>query len=413
MKILHAFWDGGGNTAPQLAILRELKGRGHEVISLGHSCQREKVEGTGVRFQPYEHAPDADSSSPETDPIRDWEAKTPVGAFARTRDNLMYGPSALFARDVVDAGEKHGADAVVWDFMLIGAAIGAERLGVPSVALVHTIYPLPTPGVPPFGQGFAPAAGPVGRARDALMTTMLKQAFAPGMKPANATRAEFGLAPYASPFDPMAGADRLLVLTSPAFDFAGDADLPGNVAYTGPITDAPATPVADGDGGPPLVLASFSTTYMGQDKLAARTIEALGALPVRGLVTTGPAIEPARLPQADNVEVKAFVPHAEVLPQAALMITHGGLGTVHAALAHGVPLVCLPDGRDQPDNAARVVAHGAGLRVRRSVKPAKLRATVEKALANTELKVGAQRLADDFAKRDGAKNAADAIESLV
>ena len=44
-----------------------------------------------------------------------------------------------------------------------------------------------------------------------------------------------------------------------------------------------------------------------------------------------------------------------MLPHAALVVTHAGWQTINAALADGVPLVCVPDGRDQPDNAARVV----------------------------------------------------------
>jgi hypothetical protein len=41
----------------------------------------------------------------------------------------------------------------------------------------------------------------------------------------------------------------------------------------------------------------------------------------------------------------------------------------NAAVADGVPLVRIPDGRDQPDNAARVLACGAGVRVRKNASP--------------------------------------------
>ena len=53
--------------------------------------------------------------------------------------------------------------------------------------------------------------------------------------------------------------------------------------------------------------------------------------------------------------------HAPLLEQAQLCITHGGHGTLLKALAHGVPVLCMPMGRDQPDNAKRVVHHGLGL----------------------------------------------------
>jgi UDP:flavonoid glycosyltransferase YjiC (YdhE family) len=56
-----------------------------------------------------------------------------------------------------------------------------------------------------------------------------------------------------------------------------------------------------------------------------------------------------------------YVPHAEILPSASLVIAHAGLGTTMAALGHGVPLLCTPLGRDQFFNAERVQTLGAGL----------------------------------------------------
>jgi MGT family glycosyltransferase len=163
----------------------------------------------------------------------------------------------------------------------------------------------------------------------------------------------------------------------------------------------------------PLVLASFSTTYMGQHDLAERTVEALAELPVRGLLTTGPAIESAHLSPPENVHIRDFVPHAAVLPETSLVITHAGLGTVHAALAAGVPLVCMPDGRDQNDTAARVVFHGAGVRTGRGSSARKLRRVVDEALGDVSLKEGAERMARAFAGEDGAARAVEELESLA
>jgi UDP:flavonoid glycosyltransferase YjiC (YdhE family) len=143
VKVVQVVWDGGGNTAPQLAIARELVERGHEVRVLGHRCQSARIAATGAAFVAYRDAPDADSASPDTDLLRDWEARTPIGAFARVRDRLMYGPAERFARDVLDALNAEPADVLAWDYMLMGAGVAAERAGVPSAALVHTVYPFP------------------------------------------------------------------------------------------------------------------------------------------------------------------------------------------------------------------------------------------------------------------------------
>jgi MGT family glycosyltransferase len=414
--VLHAIWDGGGNTAPQLGIARALAERGHVVTVLGNRCQEEKVEATGASFRAYSHAPDCDSSRPETDLIRDWEAKTPIGGFARVRDRLMFGPAGLFARDVLETLDERPADVVAWDYLLIGAGIAAERAGVPSATIIHTVYPLPTDGLPPFGQGLMPAGGAAGRLRDRLLSPLVRLAFAPGLKPANRARAELGLAPLASPFDQLTGADLALVLTAREFDFTVGLDLPPNVRYAGPVVP-PAQPAVwespwPPDDDRPLVLVSLSTTYMDQQGLAQRLVEALAALPVRGLVTTGPAIDGDRLPRADNVEIRGFVPHAAVLGEAGLVVTHAGMGTVHAALAAGVPMVCLPGGRDQGDVAARVAHHGAGLRGNSAASSRKLRELIGRALGDPELRAGAGRMARALAGQDGAARGADELEAL-
>lgn len=417
MRVLQVLWDGGGNVSPQLAIARTLVDRGHHVRVLGNSCQREVVERTGAEFLPFRHAPDTDASSPETDLLRDWEARTPLGAFARARDRLMYGPSLLFARDVLNALEQTPADVVAWDYLLLGAGLGAERAGVPSVALIHTIYPLPMPGVPPFGLGLMPATGVPGGIRDALLRPAVELSFMPGLKAANEARAELGLERHRTPFVQISGADLALVLTAAEFDFAGESSLPENVRFVGPVFGSAGAATWDSpwatDDPRPLILASFSTTFMDQRDLARRTVEALGELPVRGLLTTGPAIDPEGLPSRDNVAVRRFVPHAEVLPHASLVITHGGLGTVHAALAAGVPLICIPHGRDQGDTAARVVHCGAGVRTRRGVSARKLRSLVAESLADGSRSAAAERMAETLAGMDGAARAADELESLA
>jgi UDP-glucoronosyl/UDP-glucosyl transferase len=58
-----------------------------------------------------------------------------------------------------------------------------------------------------------------------------------------------------------------------------------------------------------------------------------------------------------NVVVTAFVPHARGFPHVAAIVSQCGHGTVMKALAHGIPLVCLPLCGDQPEVAARVVIH--------------------------------------------------------
>ena len=115
----------------------------------------------------------------------------------------------------------------------------------------------------------------------------------------------------------------------------------------------------------PTVLISFSTSNQGQGLVVQTVLDALAGHPVHGVVTLGPAMESARFSIPENVTVFEHLPHAAVLPGAAAVITHAGHGTVMAALPYGVPLVCIPMGRDQYNVAGRVATVGAGLVVDR------------------------------------------------
>jgi len=99
--------------------------------------------------------------------------------------------------------------------------------------------------------------------------------------------------------------------------------------------------------------------------LYAAAIEALAALPVRLLVTTGLGGDPAALGQVPaNVRAERWIDQAAVTAHAAAMVGHGGYGSTLGALADGVPLVLVPlFAGDQWANARRVAEVGAGLLV--------------------------------------------------
>ncbi|HKB11377.1 MAG TPA: nucleotide disphospho-sugar-binding domain-containing protein, partial [Vicinamibacterales bacterium] len=262
--------------------------------------------------------------------------------------------------------------------------------------LFPNIYPLPASGIPPFGTGLRPARAVFGRWRDIALNRLVERLWDRGLDGLNALRGRSGLPPLARFLDQARRARRQLVLTSETFDFPGT--LPPSARYVGPVLIDPAWAEAASwtppPGRAPLVLVAMSSTFQDQTASLERVIEALGTLPVRGLVTTGPAIDAAALRAAANVTVVASAPHREVLEQAALVVTHGGHGTVMKALAAGVPMVVLPHGRDQADNAARVTARGAGVMVKRGARPAAIADAVVRVLRDDSYRVAARRLGD-------------------
>lgn len=412
---LFVLWDGGGNVPPQLALARRLVERGRRVRILAPRALRARIEAAGCVFIPLHAVPEHASGSSANDLMRDWEARTSIGASARVRDNLIIGSALAYARDVTAAIEEERPDVVAADYLPLGGYIAAERAGIPLAVLIHMIYPLPAPGLPPFGQGFQPATNALGRARDALFRQLFRQFYNVRLKELNHTRVAMGLPPVATVFEQFDRADRLLVMTSQAFDFPADA-LPPNVRYIGPQFEDPAwlapwePPHGDGR---PLVLISLSTTYQRQADLMRRIVAALADMPVQALITLGPALQSERLTLPPNVRADDYIPHLLVCPHADLVVTHGGHGTVMTALKFGVPLVCIPMGRDQADNAARVVWRGAGLRLSRKAGVAELRRAMLQALEEPRFREGARRIADSIARDDTPNVALDELERLA
>ena len=418
MRVFQALIAFSGNAPPQLAITRELVERGHEVRVLAHRATRQRVEATGAEFVEFHRAfPEMDITRRETDTLRDWEARTPIGYVRALLKNALFAFVEDVARDCVELLEDWPAEVVVFDWMLIGVAIAAERAGLPAVTLVHCPYTLPVDGAPPMtGLGLRPMPGRVGDLRDRVLAGVVRRVFAAAGRPViNRARSEQGLAPLSAWEDQLLGVRAVYMMTAAELDFASRGRLPANVHYVGPAFE-PYThewespwPQANTD---PLVLISFSTSYMNQRALVQRVLDAVGGLPVRALLTAGPALEVDQLRLPANARAVAFIPHRTVLPHAALVVTHAGWQTINAALSDGVPLVCVPDGRDQPDNAARVLAAGAGVRVRKKTSPQKLRRVIAQALGDPALKRGAEAMAEVLGRSDGAVAVAEGVERL-
>ena len=91
-------------------------------------------------------------------------------------------------------------------------------------------------------------------------------------------------------------------------------------------------------------------------------LNALRDLPVNVVLTIGYGAEPAAFePLPPNVAVEQYISQALLLPRCSAVVCHAGAGTIIGALAHAVPLVCLPRGADQFGNAEQISRIGAGI----------------------------------------------------
>jgi hypothetical protein len=148
----------------------------------------------------------------------------------------------------------------------------------------------------------------------------------------------------------------------------------------------------------PLVYVTFGTVF-NDLRLIGPVIEAMGALPVRAVVTLGPHGDPSRLPAVpDNVHVARYIPQGALLPHCSAVVSHAGSGTFLAALATGLPQVCLPQGADQFLNATACARAGAGISLAPdAVTPGSVRDAVTRVLSEPAFRAAAERVAADLA----------------
>jgi hypothetical protein len=138
-------------------------------------------------------------------------------------------------------------------------------------------------------------------------------------------------------------------------------------------------------------------------------LQAVASLPARVLLTIGRTVDSRTLGAVpENVHIEAWVPQEQILPNAAVVVCHGGSGTTFGALAAGVPIVFIPLFADQPANARRVTAAGAGIAIGpntdssaavaelRACDLAALRNAVESVLAEDSFALAAQRIGDEM-----------------
>jgi UDP:flavonoid glycosyltransferase YjiC (YdhE family) len=161
------------------------------------------------------------------------------------------------------------------------------------------------------------------------------------------------------------------------------------------------------------VLVGFSSTYQNQGPVLRRVIEALSALPVRAVVTVGQMLDARELTPAANVAVVAAASHAQIMAEADLVVTHCGHGTTMKALAAGIPMVCMPMGRDQNDTAARLVHHGVGVRLSPQASVLKISRAVQTVLDHRSFRSNAQRMATAISEGEGTADLIVELEAVA
>jgi len=168
----------------------------------------------------------------------------------------------------------------------------------------------------------------------------------------------------------------------------------------------------------PLVYVTMGTVFNRDPTLFQAILGALAASEVDALVTVGPrrpgGVTPEQLGDLPaGIRVEEYVSQSLVLPRAAAVIGHGGYGTTMGALAHGLPLVCIPQAAlDNRINAERVARLGAGLMVE-NASSASIAPAITSVIGDPERRAAAARAAASMRAQPNAGQAAALIEGIA
>ena len=409
-----------GHVGPLIPIASELLARGHDVDWYTGEKVREKVQATGARHLPHVQARDLDADA--------FDAEFPERARKKGMARFRFDMREIFiaavpgqVADLETYIEEARPGVIVAEPAMAGAAqVIEQRHGIPYATAGIGPLMMRSADTAPFGLGLQPPRSRLGRLRNRALDALIQRTlFAAIDRDYRAMCERMGI-PYTpgGVFDAVTSPYLFLHPSVPSFEYPR-SDLPPQVRFVGPLLP----PVPAGFTPPtwwdelderPIVLVTQGTVATDPEELLLPTLEGLRDEPVQVIGVTGGA-DPATLPAPpSNARVEAFVPFAALMPRLALMVTNGGYGGMHYALAHGVPLVVVGATEEKPEAVARVNWSGVGVGIRRQrARPEQLRAAVRRVLDDPRYRERAAAMRAELTGHGGAARAADLLEELA
>lgn len=406
-----------GDVHPFIGLGRELALRGHAVTLVAAGWFRDVVERAGLDF--LDPLPELDFTAS----IRDERLWHPLNG-ARLVLDLLGRPLLEPVYRIVERARSADLAAgrrtvVAASTLACGARVARERLGVPLVTIHLSPMLIRSLDDPPRIPGLFVHRGPrwFRRLQWRLADTLLDAAVGRWLGP---FRAGLGLPPVRGLFrewihSPDATLGMFPEWFAPRWPECPRAIEPvGFPLYSEEGATEPPPEVARwiADGSAPLLFTPGSANVHGHAFFAAAA-DACVRLGRRGLLLTRfPEQIPSHLPP--GVRHVDFVPFRWLVPRAAALVHHGGIGTLSQGLAAAVPQVVMPMGFDQFDNAARLEQLGVGTGIaRRRFRGPLLATTLGRLLGDPRVAARCREVADRFGPNSSLAAVADRVERIA
>ncbi len=404
---LHAILIGfgsAGDVLPLVGIGRALASRGHRVSVVANAHFAALVTRAQLEFIEFgsEELYQRGAADPSgRHPIRGFQSLMAVVAGA-TRP--LY--------ELLQAHYVPGETVAVATSLAFGARLAQDKLGLPlitahlcPIAFRSDYDHIVVPALPDIRWSSRSMKRLIGWAGDVfVLDPPLKQEL-------NSLCAELGLPPVKRPCHRWWNSPAQVMGLFPAWFGAPQPDWPAHTQLVGFIREPvdeepPLAPEIESfltKGDAPVIFTPGSASGHGKAFFEAATA-ACATLGARGIFVTQFADQvPAALP-AEILHVR-YAPFARLLPRAAALVHHGGIGTAVQSMAAGVRQLVVPVSYDQPDNASRLARLGvartlAPRRFRHGAVARELDALLRSSDVTRACATVAARFTDDHARRD-------------
>lgn len=401
-----------GDVHPFVGLGIALQARGHRVSILTTGYFGDLIRRVGLGFIELGTAEEYLTVTQDPDlwhPMRGFKAV--VSSFAKYMPRMY------------EAIQQHGVPGetvLVGGSLALAARIAQESLGLPLAtihlqpSIIRSLHK--TPRMPMF---VLPDGMPKTMKRGAFWLVdnlVVDRLIGPVV---NKLRRKAGLGPVRGIMKDWWHSPQMTIGLFPEWFSPPQPDWPASLRLTGfPLYDERgATEMPPGlqdflnEGTPPIVFTPGSAMRHGHGFFAA-AVDACERLGRRGILLTRFAEQvPSAMPS--GVRHFDFVPLSRLLPRAAALVCHGGVGTVSQALAAGIPQLIMPLSHDQPDNAWRIRMLGVGDVIRPSKFRGPTAAAKLRTLLNSEdVRRACRSVAARFVGIDPLAQTCDLIETL-
>ncbi|GGW81725.1 UDP glycosyltransferase [Streptomyces lucensis JCM 4490] len=382
-----------GHLNPNLAFAAELVRRGHRVSFSIDEQHAPQVRATGARPVVYETTfPRADRG--ERFPLHDVTAMSSL--FLEEAIAVLPQQRKAFADD--------RPDVVLYDYAALSAQVLAHEWGVPAVRLSPTRVSSRT-----WEEDLAPFYASVAEDEKWLA---YRRRFRRWLDDA-------GIGMSVDDFLYVGITDHCVVTIPRQFQ-ADAAELGADHTFVGPVVreqDHQESWVPPA-GGRPVLLVAFGTIapeVPQVQQIYFECLEAFADSPWHVVMSIGAQLDPELFGEPPaNIELLPQAPQLQILEHADAFVTHAGMGSVMEAIQHTIPMVAVPMGFDQTENARVIERLGIGTSVPfEGVTGQEIREAVDGVRGDPEVGRRLEALREDVRRAGGARAAADAVESLL